>query len=136
MEVLVQTDLYQLDFAKFYKFFEKADIVKKLNGFIIGNSKEEKAVLGTRSILQHLKEFINLLSFQPEDGVFIIKPQGILHYVCLNPSLTLKRILDEAQKVVLTSGTLEPTEEFSILDEHYPDKSFITKFSCQHILPV
>ena len=34
------------DFAKLYKFFDKADIVKKLNGYIMSNSKYEKAVLG------------------------------------------------------------------------------------------
>ena len=34
IDVLSDTDLYSYDFSKILEFFEKADLVKKLNGFI------------------------------------------------------------------------------------------------------
>ena len=34
IDVLSDTDLYSYDFTKILEFFEKADLVKKLNGFI------------------------------------------------------------------------------------------------------
>lgn len=34
MEVLEQTNLYSYDFLKLLRFFDKADLIKKLNGFI------------------------------------------------------------------------------------------------------
>jgi chromosome transmission fidelity protein 1 len=34
MEVLVQTELYTFEFGKLSSFFEKADLVKKLNGYV------------------------------------------------------------------------------------------------------
>ena len=43
IDVLAETDLYSFDFGKLYQFFEKADLVKKLNGFIQSQVKKEEA---------------------------------------------------------------------------------------------
>lgn len=37
IEVLTETDLYNLDFSKILAFFDKADVVKKLNGYVQHN---------------------------------------------------------------------------------------------------
>lgn len=34
MDVLIDADLYKLDFVRLSDFFEKADLVRKVNGFI------------------------------------------------------------------------------------------------------
>jgi hypothetical protein len=34
MDVLIETDLYKQDFGKLYEFFERADLVRKVNGYI------------------------------------------------------------------------------------------------------
>jgi chromosome transmission fidelity protein 1 len=34
IEVLTETDLYNFDFSKLLSFFDKADVVKKLNGYV------------------------------------------------------------------------------------------------------
>jgi hypothetical protein len=34
IDVLQETDLYAFDFSKILLFFDKADVVKKINGFI------------------------------------------------------------------------------------------------------
>ena len=39
MEFLSDTDLYNFDFEKLHSFFDKADLVKKLNGFMQSNAK-------------------------------------------------------------------------------------------------
>jgi Rad3-related DNA helicase len=130
METLSDTDLYALDFARLSCFFEKADLVKKLNGFIQSYSPEESH----RSVLNHLKEFIRVLAFHPSDGKFIVSKDSI-EYVSLNPAVTMKRLLDSAHKVVLASGTLEPTSEYDVLHQYFQGVDFKTEFSCNHLLP-
>lgn len=115
IEVLSDTDLYSFEFGKLSNFFEKADLVKKLNGYIQSCSKGEES---HRSILNHLKEFVRVLSFHPSDGKFILSGEWI-EYVSLSPSVTLKRLLDSAHKVLLASGTLEPTSEYDVLQEYF-----------------
>ena len=34
MDLLLETDLYNFDFEKLHGFFDKADLIKKLNGFM------------------------------------------------------------------------------------------------------
>lgn len=34
MDFLIDSDLYNNDFLKLYQFFERSDLVRKLNGFI------------------------------------------------------------------------------------------------------
>lgn len=34
MDMLIDTDLYKTEFTKMYYFFEKADLTRKVNGFI------------------------------------------------------------------------------------------------------
>ena len=34
MDVLIETEIYKLDVAKLSEFFEKADLVRKVNGYI------------------------------------------------------------------------------------------------------
>jgi hypothetical protein len=41
MDVLVDTDLYTFDFGKLSLFFEKADLVKKLNGYVQAQVQRE-----------------------------------------------------------------------------------------------
>ena len=118
MEVLVQTELYTFEFGKLSSFFEKADLVKKLNGYVQAqaNKEEKKPEFAARSILNHLREFVRVLSLHPDDGKFVVKQGGnTLEYICLNPALTMKRLLDGAHKVILASGTLEPTSEYDVL---------------------
>ena len=59
-----------------------------------------------------------------------------LTYLSLNPALTLKRLIDQVDKIVLASGTLEPTEEYDVLQKYMDaDSSFMCKFSCDHVIP-
>lgn len=48
IDVLVETDLYSFDFNSLYQFFDKADLIKKLNGFIqsevAAQQKQQEAV--------------------------------------------------------------------------------------------
>ena len=34
MDMLIETELYKTDFLKLYEFFERADLTRKINGFI------------------------------------------------------------------------------------------------------
>ena len=92
IEVLTETDLYNFDFSKLLTFFDKADVVKKLNGYVQHNLPEGQKH-NTRSILYQVRDFIHILSFNPKDGKFILKTDS-LEYICLNPALTLKRLID------------------------------------------
>jgi len=159
IDVLVETDLYSFDFNSLYQFFDKADLIKKLNGFIqsevAAQQKQQEAVNkqvkekreepSARSILYQVREFIRILSLNPDDGQFVFHYSGqdegkaCLQYIALNPALSLKRLLDQAEKVVLASGTLEPTEEYDVLNSYIncgSDHSIIHKFSCGHVLPL
>ena len=69
----------------------------------------------------------------PEHGKFILKPSPkvqeiCLEYICLNPAVIMNRITDEASKVILASGTLEPAGDFQLLEGQKH------KFSCGHII--
>ena len=55
MELLLETDLYTFDFTKLTKFFEKADLVKKLNGFVQHRAEQELKV--TKNEKQEKSEF-------------------------------------------------------------------------------
>lgn len=71
----------------------------------------------------------------PADGKLIIKSSPkCLKYLCLNPAIHLKRLIDQADKIVLASGTLEPTEEYDVLSKYMPCSSFMYKFSCDHVI--
>lgn len=71
MDVLSECDLYKVDFNKLSEFFEKSDLVRKLNGFI--QSKiENKTNDFNRSILYNIKELIRVFSLSPSDGKLII----------------------------------------------------------------
>ena len=35
IDLLMQTDLYSFDFSHLHNFFEKSDLIKKLNGFMM-----------------------------------------------------------------------------------------------------
>ena len=90
----------------------------------------------TRSILYQIRDFIRILTFDPNDGKFLLTEKGtLLKYICLNPALTLKRIIDRSDKVLLASGTLEPSEEYDVLKKYFYSNNFLEKFSCPHILP-
>ena len=56
------------------------------------------------------------------------KDETFLEYLCLNPALTIKRLLDQADKIILASGTLEPTEEYDVLNRYLQGKDLIYKF--------
>ena len=103
--------MYNHDFVKLYQFFEKSDLVRKLNGYI--QSKAEKAneeVKGSfsKSVLYEAREFVRVLSLNPDDGKLILE-QHKLSYICLNATTTLKRIMDQVKAVIFISGTLEPS---------------------------
>lgn len=107
--------------------------------------KEKREEPSARSILYQVREFIRILSLNPDDGQFVFHYSGqdegkaCLQYIALNPALSLKRLLDQAEKVVLASGTLEPTEEYDVLNSYIncgSDHSIIHKFSCGHVLPL
>ncbi len=34
IDLLIETELYKTDFGKLYEFFERSDLVRKINGFI------------------------------------------------------------------------------------------------------
>ena len=34
MDFLIETEMYKMDFMKLYEFFERSDLVRKVNGFI------------------------------------------------------------------------------------------------------
>jgi len=139
IQVLVATDLYSFEFGKLSSFFDKADLVKKLNGYVESQAVKEglkKPEFAARTILNHLREFVRVLSLHPDDGKFLIKDGGgSIEYVCLNPGLTMKRLLDGAHKVILASGTLEPTSEYDVLKQFYSDDRFLKSYSCNHLLP-
>lgn len=100
-------------------FFDKADLAKKLNGFMssmaAAASKDGAAgkKTATRSLLYLVRDFVRVLSLNPKDGKIVVHFTGDkahqIDYVSLNPALCMKRMLDEAEKLVLASGTLEPT---------------------------
>jgi len=79
-----------------------------------------------------------VLSLNPKDGKMILqttqksdknyKDETFLEYLCLNPALTIKRLLDQADKIILASGTLEPTEEYDVLNRYLQGKDLIYKF--------
>lgn len=51
-----------------------------------------------------------------------------MEYLSLNPALTIKRLLDQVDKIILASGTLEPTEEYDVLNRYLDGKDLIYKF--------
>ena len=51
-----------------------------------------------------------------------------IEYICLNPAVFLNRIIDESNKVILSSGTLEPAGDFNML------RAAKHRFSCGHIV--
>lgn len=136
MDLLVETDLYNYDFEKLHSFFDKADLIKKLNGFMQCNVTVSSQTPFSRSILYQIKEFIRILSLNPADGKFILrsKPHKSIEYLCLNPALHLKRLMDRADKIILASGTLEPTEEYDVLDKYVSEPNFMYKFACDHVI--
>lgn len=87
MDVLIETDLYKFDFVKLSEFFDKADLVRKVNGFIQSQALKEQQITmkkseptaNSRSVLYAIKEFIRVLSYRSEDGKFIFdSEQGAL----------------------------------------------------------
>jgi Rad3-related DNA helicase len=136
MDLLVETDLYNFDFEKLHGFFDKADLIKKLNGFMQSNATAKSPTPFSRSILYQIKEFIRILSLNPSDGKFILrsKPSKSIEYICLNPALHLKRLMDQADKIILASGTLEPTEEYDVLDKYVTRANYMYKFACDHVI--
>lgn len=56
------------------------------------------------------------------------KEETFLEYLSLNPALTIKRLLDQADKMILASGTLEPTEEYDVLNRYLQGQDLIYKF--------
>jgi len=56
------------------------------------------------------------------------KEETFLEYLSLNPALTIKRLLDQADKIILASGTLEPTEEYDVLNRYLQGQDLIYKF--------
>ena len=95
----------------------------------------------TRSILYLMRDLLRVLSLNPKDGKMVVHfNDGKAHqldYVSLNPALSMKRMLDEAEKLVLASGTLEPTQEYDVLRHYLSDDGadIIYKFSCGHVIP-
>ena len=75
-----------------------------------------------------------MLALNPTDGKLLVhfsdKLQDIeIEYLCLNSSIHMTRLLDQVDKMVLASGTLEPAGELeSLCDEPW-------KFHCGHIIP-
>ena len=43
MDMLIETDLYKHDFRKTHEFFERADIVRKVNGYVQLQIEKETA---------------------------------------------------------------------------------------------
>lgn len=43
MDMLIETDLYKHDFRKTHEFFERADIVRKVNGYVQSQIEKEAA---------------------------------------------------------------------------------------------
>ena len=137
MDLLVETDLYNFDFAKLLTFFDKADLIKKLNGFMQANIEDKGQFPFSWSILYQIKEFIRVLALNPSDGKFIVRNKGgakSIEYLCLNPALHLKRLMDQADKVILASGTLEPTEEYDVLEKYVKTSNLIYKLNCDHVI--
>eukprot|EP00347_Sterkiella_histriomuscorum_P014288 403361448 len=166
MDFLIETDLYSTDFVKLYEFFEKSDLVRKLNGFIQSsimqqnqtnqktqnkskpNLDEFQPQTFSKSVLYEIRDFIRILSHNPDDGKFILDmaqtmisnkdqqkaSQIKLTYLCLNPTSTLKRILDQVKAVIFISGTLEPSQEFNMLLKHVQQDQ-VQRFNCDHIIP-
>ena len=72
-----------------------------------------------------LRDFIRVLSLNPADGKLLIhlsngsQPRKLqeveIEYLCLNPAVQLNRMLFEVDKMLLTSGTLEPAGDFALL---------------------
>lgn len=157
MDVLIDADLYKLDFVRLSDFFEKSDLVRKVNGFIqsqiqkeikqfhidkdikqsqIQKESQEKQYNNSKSVLYAIKEFMRILSFRPDDGKFIISRENdnkvTLQYLCLNPTTTLKRMMDQVKAIIFISGTLEPSQEFNMLLKHAES---VSRFNCDHIIP-
>jgi Rad3-related DNA helicase len=81
---------------------------------------------------------VRVLTLNPKDGKMILqttkksdsnyKEETFLEYLSLNPALTIKRLLDQADKIILASGTLEPTEEYDVLNRYLQGQDLIYKF--------
>ena len=78
----------------------------------------------TKSTLYALRDFIRVLSLNPIDGKLIMHlPEGKpgklteceLEYLSLNPAIQINRMLDQVNKMILASGTLEPAGDFALL---------------------
>ena len=59
-----------------------------------------------------------MLAERPEDGKIIVDKDDLgkisgIRYLSLNPTSTLKRIMDQVKSLILISGTLEPSEEYN-----------------------
>lgn len=130
MSFLEDTDLYSKDFTKLSRFFEKADVAKKINGFITQNSKKESS---SRSLFYLANHLIRLLGLVASDGKIIIRKDSF-EYVQLNPAYAFTNFINECSKVVLASGTLEPTEEFDTLNKYFSEETVIDKHSCCHVI--
>jgi len=133
MDLLLDTEIYKQELSKLSEFFDKSDLVRKINGFI--ESHMDKKAPGSRSVLFAVKEFIRVLAHRPDDGKIVIDTSGegkTLQYLCLNPTTTLKRILDQVKAVIFISGTLEPSQEFNLLINL---AGKVSRFSCDHIIP-
>lgn len=75
-----------------------------------------------------------VLSFPKEDGNKLTSAS--IEYLCLNPAVHLNRIMDQVNKLLLTSGTLEPAGEFALLkskDAGDGDGS-PWRFNCGHVV--
>ena len=130
MDFLEETDLYKVDLTETLSFLQNSDFTKKLNGFMQSQAKS-----CGRSLLYLVRELLSALSLNPKDGRLHFENKT-LRYIALNPALTLKRMLDEADKIILASGTLEPTAEYDVLKEYlHPTADMIFKFECGHIIP-
>ena len=140
MDVLIDADLYKLDFVRLSDFFEKSDLVRKVNGFIQSQiqkdiKSQEKNYNNSKSVLYAIKEFMRILSFRPDDGKFILSRENdkvTLQYLCLNPTTTLKRMMDQVKAIIFISGTLEPSQEFNML---LKNAESVSRFNCDHIIP-
>ena len=86
-----------------------------------------------------VKEFMRILSHRADDGKFIITIESdnskTLQYLCLNPTTTLKRMMDQVKAMIFISGTLEPSQEFNQLLKHVESAEKISRLNCDHIIP-
>jgi chromosome transmission fidelity protein 1 len=126
---------------KLEKYLEKSKIAFKIETYLEKLAKEEQQETkkDQQLSLSIVCSFLLAISNPSSEGkLFYARTDNKelqLQYLLLDPSEHFREISQDARCVILAGGTMEPVNDYMNYLFPYVDKSDISLFSCNHVIP-